>query len=188
MGVIVTITGPRGVGKSTTLQIIKKNYPTIYMREGFIKSYLPEDTPELFIEKEKKYISDYIELLKNLKKENKITLLTRGAEEIIIYIKTFLELKHPDWKVLPFLEDDFKRLKEVFSDKIYYLDCDDDKLKERWSKDIKNRQNFSFWVLYKKFAKKYYCNLNNYIYIDTSKTSPNKRAVIIEKYLKEIII
>lgn len=184
MGIIVTITGPRGVGKSTTIEIIKKNYPNIYIKEGFIKNYLPDDTPELFLLKEKKYILEYIELLKKIRNENYIALLTRGPEEIIVYIKTVLKINHPDWNVIHYLEEDFKKLEKFFSDKIYFLDCCDDELKKRWINDDKNRENFEFWITYRKIANEFYCNLNNYSYIDASKTSPNERAAIIEEYLK----
>ncbi len=187
MGIIVTITGPRGVGKTTTLEIIKKSYPNIYIKEGFVKNYLLDDTPNLFVIKEKKYILEYIKLFKELKKEKQITLLTRGAEEIIIYIKTFLEINHPDWNVIPYLENDLKNLKEVFSDKIFFLDCDDNELNIRWINDQKYRQNFDFWMLYKKKAKEFYRDFNNCSYINTSKISPNERAAIIEEYLKGFV-
>lgn len=187
MGLLIELAGARGVGKSTTLDILEKMYPGIKRNEGFIKNHMPANTPEEFIKKQKTYISDCICLINSLKKNNAITFITRGAEEIIIYTKTFLKINHPDWNVLDELKDDLAKLTECFADKVFYFDCPVDELKRRWASDSKVRKDFSFWMAYNDVSLDFYKNnIQNCVFIDAKNISPNERADILSNFLEEV--
>lgn len=188
MGTIIELAGARGVGKSTTLDILEKKYPKIRRNEGFIKNHMPADTPEQFVIKQKTYISDCIELIRQLRQNNDITFITRGAEEIIVYTETYLKIYHPEWDVLKELSEDFNMLKENFADKVVYFDCPIDQLKKRWEKDAKIRKDFDFWMEYNHVSFEFYKkNCPECIFVDADKTSPEQRALILEKIMLEAI-
>lgn len=187
MGLLIELAGARGVGKSTTLDILEKMYPGIKRNEGFIKNHMPANTPEEFIKKQKTYISDCISLIKSLRENNAITFITRGAEEIIIYTKTFLKIYHPNWNVIEELEDDFEKLSECFADKVFYFESTVDELKKRWESDFKVRKDFEFWMAYNDISADFYKrNSKNCIFVDANIVSPKGRAEILLSFLEEV--
>lgn len=192
MGIILSISGCKAVGKSTLIEGLKKNIPNIIVREGFRKMNTGYD---LMIEKEyyenqKLYLKREIEELEYFKNQKKIVVLLRGPEDLEFYTFHFPKIYNKNWDIESNLHEELMKLRKYRSDYIIYLDASIKTiLKRKMNDETKKRENMDEWLKnWQPYIEKYLKNLNNTIIFSTENLNQdevlNGVLILLEKLLE----
>ncbi|WP_270771134.1 hypothetical protein [Intestinibacter bartlettii] len=172
---VISLEGPRAVGKSRLTSRIKHSDENILVYEGF---YI-QNTPKIFYneidfcENQKKYIEQKIEQYDKLDKY-KDYLIVRGVEGILQYTLIYPKVYGFNWNVEEKLNCEIEELKKRRSDKILYLDANIINLINRNSNDKKKvRQNYEKYIsLWHRKLKKCFLDYENLYLLDTDNMTP----------------
>jgi uridine kinase len=192
VGIILSISGCKAVGKSTLIEGLKKNIPNVIVREGFRKMNTGYD---LMIEKEyyenqKLYLKREIEELEYFKNQKKIVILLRGPEDLEFYTFHFPKIYNKNWDIKSNLHEELIKLSKYRSDYIIYLDASIKTiLKRKMNDKTKKRENMDEWLKnWQPYIEKYLKSLNNTIIFSTENLNQNEVLngvlILIEKLLK----
>lgn len=185
---VISLEGPRAVGKSKLTNSIKHSDVNILVHEGF---YIP-NTPKIFYneldfcENQKKYIEQKIEQYDKLDKYTN-HLIVRGVEGILQYTLIYPKVYGFDWNVEEKLDCEIKELKKRSSDKILYLNATIENLINRNSNDRKKvRQNYEKYLsLWYSVLKDCFLEYQNLCLLDTDNMTTDEVYIYTLGLFKE---
>lgn len=174
---IVTLEGPRAVGKTTLTDRFIKERNDIIVIEGFYIENTPKtiNDEEYFYENQRKYITQKIQQMDSLD-ENSNYLIVRGPEGIDEYTLTYPKIYGFTWPVEEVLKKELEELRKRRSDLVLYLDADKNILKQRCLNDkVKIRTNYDDYLnLWYEKMRSSFSKYPNVKLLDTSAMSKNE--------------
>lgn len=192
MGLILSISGCKAVGKTTLIKELKRRIPDLLVREGFRKINTGFNTlvENEYYENQKLYIKREILEFENFKKVNSPIILLRGPEDLIFYTLHYPKIYNKSWDVEKNLANELFQLRKYKSNKILYLDADLDIILKRKINDItKKRENMNQWLLnWQPYIEKYIKSLDNTEILSTNNLNSEEVLNYTINLLNSIII
>lgn len=175
MGVILSISGCKAVGKSTLIEGLKKSIPNLIVREGFrkIKTGYDTLTEEGYYKNQRIYIEREIKEFKEFLNSEKIVVLLRGPEDLEFYTRHYPKINKKNWDLENNLKDELLKLKECRSDCILYLDAKLETIIKRKTNDnTKPRENMNEWLkCWQPYIEEHTKLLKNTVVLETDNLS-----------------
>lgn len=149
MGIIISISGCKAVGKTTLINSLRKILPDIIIREGFRQTTTGFDMSieEEFYSNERFYLEREIREYYEYRKQPNPVVLLRGPEDLEFYALHYPKLHQFEWDVEKNLSVELNEFRKCRSDYILYLDASPEIIEHRKMNDItKGRRNMSDWL------------------------------------------
>ena len=186
---IFVLIGPRGIGKSTIIETLKKEIPSLSSREGFRRiSDVPTPTTyDDFIKSQKRYFDREIEELKEFNKVNHPVIITRGPQELLMYTDFYVANKHPEWSnYRNDLKNEIESLFSLFPQHIILLTASKKVVMDRIKNDKeKERKNVDFWYSFDEYVKEQITKGNNAFIVDTVKVDIKEVINEIKEFIQK---
>lgn len=171
MGLILSISGCKAVGKSTLIEGLKKSIPDLIVREGFrrVKTGYDTLTEEGYYMNQRVYIDREIKEFKKYLDSGKIVVLLRGPEDLEFYTRHYPKINNKIWSLENNLKNELLKLSECRSDIILYLDAKIETIMKRKINDeTKPRENMDEWLNHwQPYIEKHIKSLENTIVLET---------------------
>ena len=179
------IVGCRGAGKSSLAKEISVKYGYELLDYGNpLKSDCDESIYSNYIASRKKYIQYTVSTIQNVSSSRIIQ--ARGPETLYTYSVFAPYLFGYDWDIKNTLDEDFKLLKEYYSDYVIMLDHSADTIEKRCQQDGKKRKNMDFWKsLWFDYERPFFECFDNLITLNDPELSVQENALMLSEIFKE---
>lgn len=189
MGIIVSLSGSKAVGKTTLINGLKRTIPKLQIREGFRQTntgYSLNIEQEYYMN-QRWYIRREIEEYQLFRNNNNPTLLLRGPEDVEFYTLHYPKTKGFKWNVEANLQKELKELRRCRSDFIIYLDAPEEIILQRKiNDDTKPRKNMKNWMQnWQPYIESYMKKIEYTYVFDTEKKDVEEVLKEVTKWLKE---
>lgn len=194
---IISIQGPRAVGKSSLIDALKDNsdFSLTTMKEFGYEERKKRDLFQFdltikahFLRNQEIFFQgEYLRYKKIMKISTDYLVLDRGPEDTLCFSEIYPKIINKGWNIQRELQELKNKYIKYESDIIIYLDASIDIIKQRQINDNRKiRSNFSDYISsYYKLEKEYFLKIPTTIYINTmNSTTKNVYEIVVEHLIK----